>query len=1171
MPSGINLLYKADFARGGDSAGRENRVVDIVAVHGLNENLIEAWTHPETGTLWLQDFLPESIPAARVLTFGYDSSPSSFCGPACADTIQKHANTLVASLQGDRSLEGCDNRPIIFVCHGLGGVTSSQVQHLYTVFVSTYAILFFGTPHDRVDSASWLTPDTAPQSGSPVRSRQHSHERNSLVSDDDSNTLQIITEQFAPLMKKFRIFFFWEELPTKFGNNMQFLVEEDSAAPSMDNTERCGIDATHSGMVKFSTSNSSSYRTVIAALARYCNDAPAVIARRWEKELETLARTRSNDASEIVGPDFEIHLDRFTSSYKNNILEEHRNKYFFPPHDTNPKFVGRQDILSMIQKTLFSSESIPSERRQRRFVVFGMGGCGKTELSSKFAEDNKDRYHAVFTIRAENLETAKESFADIGKRGGLEATESAGKYWLSQLRKPWLLIIDNADNPDLDLQDLFPRGNLGHVLVTTKNPDFRIHGTAGSIELKGLREEEALHLLLERAQIPRPWDATTESSGQEISKALGYLALALVQAGTAVFRKLCDLKDYLNFHNLYWSKRGARSPSIGEVEEKRAKRGEDIIYSAFDFSFEYLRAKNTSISQDAVQILNIVGFYHFENIRVDIFTRAIENRRKSIAMSTAKSIGGRMLNAVVSRLHPPHMLPQFLKGGLEALNPYRVREALHELYALSLINYDGRNASFSLHPLVHSWARDRLSHGEKAVWAQIALNTLTESILLPPEDAEELHAEYRKDLLPHLDKCLAACPMQTRNLDDKLGRVQLALAKLLQQTLLFIVRDQAVSAAKCGYVYAERGRFTEGALYLSMVKDILVQTLGYENEKTMIATLGLAGVCWGLGRLEEAIELQKRVVQARSKVLGPENHDTLVAMDQLGRSFWLHGEYQEALQLQQVTTNRMKASLGYEHPDTLAALDNLGVTLGSWHRFHESMEIHKQVLFAREKNLGRTDLETLTTLNNLAMALLDLGKLFEAKKIMEEVVEQRQLKLGKEHPWTLWAICNLAKVMIELGRLKEAETLLIDGIAAGIRSLSDDHLGVLMGRGQLARVYARQGRAKEAEILTLEVIDKVASSRGQEHPDYIYALFKLAQLYEQQGKFEKAIDACENALQRANTRLTTRHPLYKKIDSYINALRGLLLSEELDLNTANAGGSIHKSPKLRNLPHTKTW
>lgn len=726
----------------------------------------------------------------------------------------------------------------------------------------------------------------------------------------------------------------------------------------------------------------------------------------------------------------------------------------------------------------------------------------------------------------------------------MEDTEGAGKYWLSQLEEPWLLIIDNADNPDLDLAGYFPQGDKGHILITTRNPDFRSHGTAGSVELKGLKKQEALQLLLGRADVPRPWDASTEAAGNEIALNLGYLALALIQAGTSIFRKICDLTDYLNFHNHYRSQRRAKHHSMAAPED------DDVVYSAFDFSLIYLQAKSTLVSQDAIELLNIVGFYHFEHIRVDIFTRAVENKYRALATSTNKSISSRLLGAIVTRLQPPPILPQFLRQGLETLHPYRVRRALHELYSLSLISYDGKDASFSLHPLVHAWARDRLDQREKALWAQIALNTLTESILLPPDDAGEIHGKFRKDLLPHLDACLEACPIRINSRRGRLERLQLSYARFFQQTLLLIIRDQVLSAAKCGYVYAERGRFEDGTVYLLMVKDALIETLGYENEKTMAAMLGLAGTYWGLGRLEEAITLQKHVVDARSRVFGIEHHKTLLAMDQLGRSYWLHGQYHEALDLQKFTTDRMRAVLGSDHNDTLTALDNLGVTLGSWHRFQESMEIHQQVLRSRDKQFEATDLETLTTMNNLAMALLDLKSLDEAREIMLKVYEERKLKLGKEHPWTLWARCNLAKINTELGLLQEAEDMLVDGIAAARRSLSENHLGVLMGCGELARVYSRQGRFDEAEKLTLDTIRRLEVSRGREHPDSVYAMWKLAELYERQDKIEKAVEACKVALEKATLRLTRQHPMYEKIETKLCSLQNRV-QPKLDCSLAD--------------------
>jgi hypothetical protein len=51
-------------------------LVSIVAVHGLNENMIEAWTDPATSILWLRDLLPKAINVARVLTFGYNAYAS---------------------------------------------------------------------------------------------------------------------------------------------------------------------------------------------------------------------------------------------------------------------------------------------------------------------------------------------------------------------------------------------------------------------------------------------------------------------------------------------------------------------------------------------------------------------------------------------------------------------------------------------------------------------------------------------------------------------------------------------------------------------------------------------------------------------------------------------------------------------------------------------------------------------------------------------------------------------------------------------------------------------------------------------------------------------------------------------------------------------------------------
>jgi tetratricopeptide (TPR) repeat protein len=747
----------------------------------------------------------------------------------------------------------------------------------------------------------------------------------------------------------------------------------------------------------------------------------------------------------------------------------------------------------------------------------------------------------------------------------LASTENAGKYYLSQAREPWLLIIDNADNPDINLPGLFPPGDRGHILVSTRNRELRKYGNAGSIELEGLGEKEALCLLLDLAEIEEPWDNSTEKIAKEITKVLGYLALAIKQAGTAISGGLCSLTEYLGFYEYYRKQRQRKgsiaSSNLGEDTDTDSRR--EDIYSAFDLSFEYLDKKKTIPSQDAIDILNIISFFHFDNIRIEIFESAMRNRRAAQAPSSW-----------LSRLQAPRLFPHFLKRISEDTDShYYVREVLRELYRLSLISYDEGLRSFRLHPLIHTWARDRIDPKERKIWASIALNTLVEAIVLPSDDHKRLDTDLGKDMLPHLDQCLAACPVEIELLSIPFGRLGIQVAKLIMATHLLNLKDKAETAARCGYVYALCGRFADAARYIAMVKDLTVQTLGYDNPKTQMAMMGLAGVLWGLGKLEEGIALQKRVVEVRQKRLGSTNRDTLNAMATLGQSFWLNGQYLESLELLEETTRKMIDTFGPEDKDTLVAMDNLGVTLGSWQRYDESRAMHERVLRIRQRDTEDDNIDTLTTMSNLAMALLDLGQLEQAKEMMSQVYKMRQKKLGKEHPYTLWALCWLSKIYTELGLLDQAERMLEDGIAAGKRTLSEDHLGVLMGCGELARVYARQGRLEEAEKLSLSTLQKVKVSRGAEHFDYIFGMWKLGQLYEKKNQVPKALEAYRVAFEHTEPRLTREHPLSKQIELSISRLDGSLPTRTENTNTKENQTIVELPEKraFRTLQSSPTW
>ena len=101
--------------------------------------------------------------------------------------------------------------------------TSKNVAHLHSIFISTCAILFLGTPHNGSSKAKLasvgrrmlgaLAPSKAWDSdGQLVDALQTS-----------SETLQNITDQFVPLMKRFRIYFFWEQEKTDLGATRDYV------------------------------------------------------------------------------------------------------------------------------------------------------------------------------------------------------------------------------------------------------------------------------------------------------------------------------------------------------------------------------------------------------------------------------------------------------------------------------------------------------------------------------------------------------------------------------------------------------------------------------------------------------------------------------------------------------------------------------------------------------------------------------------------------------------------------------------------------------------------------------------------------------------------------------------------------------------------------------------
>lgn len=174
------------------------------------------------------------------------------------------------------------------------------LAHIQSIYLSTYAILFFGTPHHGSSKARLLgSLQKVVRLAIPGNVANF---ENVLVDalKEQSEVLQNINDQFAPLMAEFRIYFFWEQEKTDLKYTKDYIVEEASAAPILDNTERCGIAADHRGMCKFNNNYLQGFRTTISAVRRYARDAPEVIRVRHTRALKTLQENQMYQAADSL-------------------------------------------------------------------------------------------------------------------------------------------------------------------------------------------------------------------------------------------------------------------------------------------------------------------------------------------------------------------------------------------------------------------------------------------------------------------------------------------------------------------------------------------------------------------------------------------------------------------------------------------------------------------------------------------------------------------------------------------------------------------------------------------------------------------------------------------------------------------------------------------------------
>ncbi|KAJ7027696.1 hypothetical protein C8F04DRAFT_1293692 [Mycena alexandri] len=759
-------------------------------------------------------------------------------------------------------------------------------------------------------------------------------------------------------------------------------------------------------------------------------------------------------------------------------------------------FQGRQAILDKMHQ--FFNTDLGS---QHIFVLYGLGGAGKTQIALKFIKESSANFSDILLVDASTLETIDTALKSIAMSKGVGDSAEAAVTFLQSNHNKWLLFFDNADDPKINLNDCFPQCDHGNIIITSRNPELRSYGAHSSVS--DMEEADAITLLLRSANLESSKESLKVAT--EIIKELYYLPLAIVQAG-AFISKSEDLEGYLTLYH------ENRTRLLSEKAVQSHDHYAWTVYTTWQISFDQL-------SQPAATLLQLCSFLHYSGISEDIF---------SYASKYSFSSG----NPPKEELQEPLEFLSHFRGPTREWNSLRFLDIANEIKAYSLISFNAKTKLFSIHPLVHAWSRSTLLNEGSchSCISSIVGMCITE---IPEEDIQITSVRF----IPHLGSLKYVEPDEVADFraafwpiyfyGGKPKEAQGLAEQVLKKSQLLLGEEhiETLNAMRnLASTYFVLGQLERAEKLQITILEKMRTLLGDTHEDTFSAMSHLAATYSALGEFQKSKELQDVVLVHCTEILGENHSSTLSVMNNLALTYSDLGEYQKAEELHAIVLQKRSKLFGREHPTTLTAMHNLGVTYSNLGEYQKAKEIKILVLEKRTKLLGEDHPDTLLAMGNLALTYHDLGENQKAEKLEVVVLENCTKVLGKDHPLTLTAMNNLASTYAAQEEYQKAKEIEILVLKKRTKLLGEDHPDTLLVMGNLASTYQDLGEYKKAEELNIVVLQKRSKLLGEEHPTTLLAMNNLGVTYSALGESQKAQGLGVLVLEKRSKLLGNDHP-----------------------------------------------
>ncbi|THY07437.1 purine and uridine phosphorylase [Aureobasidium pullulans] len=676
-------------------------------------------------------------------------------------------------------------------------------------------------------------------------------------------------------------------------------------------------------------------------------------------------------------------------------------------------FVQRSSDMQELERFFFPQQS--HDTRRKIFVVHGLGGIGKTQLSIEFVRQYQTKYSAVFWLDGSSKDALQNSFLDIVTRlPAGEVTPSLAhaakqaspdmklivrgvQNWLSlPSNHRWLVVIDNVDRDyttkgtdplAYELKEYLPAADHGNVLVTSRLST--LVAARNSHRLTRVDHDQSRAIL--EAAGGEYISAQDESAADTLLEKLSGLPIALTQAGAYIRQTGVSVAEYMDHYNSIWQQLMKK-----QDEYCLQEYSERSVLTTWKISYEQVRSQ----SEEASNLLKLWSCLYADDLWYDLIAGS---------------------KALASDVVVPKWLLLFAEDKLEfnraigLLIKYSLVE--RKMDTTSELNMD--TTSYAMHSVLHSWCLHVAQHdSEKGDFRWLAICIVGQ--VTPPLERDEFYTLSRR-LLPHFRQlsasideydacaqlaCVFTCQVKLeeaeRMYDRALAGKEILLGPDHTSTL------DTISALSIAYLTGRGLTSAEGMLMRALVGQ--ERAFGPEHESTLAAALRLGSRNRTQDRLAEAEEMYERALTGYEKVHGPDDPWTLLAVVHVGSLYLAQGSLEKAQRMFERAFVGFEKAFGPGHTTTLSAIYKLGRICHGQGRLEEAEEMYSRALAFFGGALGFEHAFTLKVSSNLGRVYAKQGKLVEAEPMFQRALVGYEKAFGSEHKLTVRADHRLRRV-----------------------------------------------------------------------------------------------------------------------------------------------------------------